>query len=78
MPVDGVAANIRAEQMDVDAWEKVLTQAAIAEAAPAASARQYPIFPEEWLVRYLTGSIASLVGPAVMRKRMRRIMRNYG
>lgn len=33
MPVDGVAANIRAEQMDVDAWEKVLTQAAIAEAA---------------------------------------------
>ncbi len=38
MPVDGVAANIRAEQMDVDAWEKVLTQAAIAEAAPAASA----------------------------------------
>lgn len=37
-----------------------------------------PHFPEEWLVRYLTGSIASLVGPAVIRKRMRGIMRNHG
>ena len=35
MPVDGVAANIRAAQMDVDAWEKVLTQATTAN--PAAS-----------------------------------------
>ncbi len=38
MPADGVAANIHATLLDVDAWEKVLTQATTADAAtPAAT-----------------------------------------
>ncbi|WP_087748032.1 MULTISPECIES: YhdP family protein [unclassified Acidovorax] len=39
MPVDGVAANVRAAHIDVDAWEKVLKQATTADAGtPAAAA----------------------------------------
>ncbi len=33
----------------------------------AAAARAYPIFPEDRFVRYRTGSMDSIVGPAVMR-----------
>ena len=32
-----------------------------------AAARAYPIFPDDRFVRYLTGSMGSIVGPAVIR-----------
>ncbi|WP_026435541.1 YhdP family protein [Acidovorax sp. JHL-9] len=37
MPADGVAANIHSALLDVDAWEKVLTQATTADAATPAT-----------------------------------------
>lgn len=38
MPANGVAANIRAEHLDVDAWEKVLTQTGTTDTSPPATA----------------------------------------
>ena len=49
MPMDGVAANIRAAHVDVDAWEKVLTQATTTDAGTPATATQADSAAQDYL-----------------------------
>src|SRR3989339_520990 len=44
-----------------------LTRITLCPRLPASPARRYPINPDEALDKYLTGSIYSLVGPAVIK-----------